>query len=89
MTVEIERLWFIRGHADDHRQPDAGRLDIGACPVSVFGQPESAQRLFESWGSINSKVPAWGSLSWYFDILDILVSLNKHLPLIYIIDSSS
>jgi hypothetical protein len=28
-------------------------------------------------------------LSWHFDILDILVSLSKHLPLIFTIDSSS
>ena len=49
------------------------------------GQPESAQRLFESWGSINRKVPAWGSHSWHFDILDILVSQSKQLPLISII----
>jgi hypothetical protein len=39
----------------------------------------SSQQLFEPRGSINRKVPAWGSLSWHFDILDILVSLSKHL----------
>jgi hypothetical protein len=32
---------------------------------------------------------ALDSLSWHFDILDILVSLGKHLPLISIIDPSS
>jgi hypothetical protein len=39
-------------------------------------------------GSINSVWVAWGSLSWYFDISDILVRLSKHLSLISIIDSS-
>jgi hypothetical protein len=33
--------------------------------------------------------PTLGSLSWHFDKLDILVSLGKHLPLNFIIDSSS
>jgi hypothetical protein len=40
-------------------------------------------------GAINSGWPALGSLSWHFDILDILVSLSKHFPLISILDSSS
>jgi hypothetical protein len=53
------------------------------------GHPVTTQRLFELWGSRNTKAPAWGSHSWHFDILDILVSLSKHLPLISIIDSSS
>jgi hypothetical protein len=56
--------------------------------LTEFGHPESAQWLFDLWGSINRKVPAWGSLSWHFDILDILVSIRKHLILISIIDSS-
>jgi hypothetical protein len=39
-------------------------------------------------GSINSVLTAWGSLSWHFDIPNILVTLRKHLSLIFIIDSS-
>ena len=38
---------------------------------------------------INSVWPTCGSLSWYFDTLDILVSLSKHLPLIFFINSPS
>jgi hypothetical protein len=39
--------------------------------------------------SINSVWPAPRLLSWHFNILDILVSLSKHLSLISILDSSS
>jgi hypothetical protein len=66
-----------------------GWLDMGVRLVGASGHPETAQRLSESWGSINRKVPAWGSLSWHFDILSILVSLSKHLSLISILDPSS
>jgi hypothetical protein len=57
--------------------------------LGASGHPASSQWLFVSWGSINRKVPAWGSLSWHFDILDILEILSKHLLLISIIDLSS
>ena len=51
--------------------------------------PQAEQRLYFLGVSINSVWPALGSLSWHFDILDILVGPSKHLPLISIIDSSS
>jgi hypothetical protein len=38
---------------------------------------------------MNSVWPTPRHLSWHFDILDILVNLSKHLPLISILDSSS
>jgi hypothetical protein len=77
-----------RFEARTHGRPgvtEPRRPDLDQSPVL----PARAQQLFEPRGSINSPWPAWGSLSWHFDILDILVSLRKHLPLISIIDSSS
>jgi hypothetical protein len=40
-------------------------------------------------GDINSGWPALGFFSCHFDILDILVSLSKYFPLVFILDSSS
>jgi hypothetical protein len=78
-----------RCHVDVIRQPNAGDQTLGCIRSAEFGHPESAQQLFDLWGSINRKVLAWGYPSWHFDILDILVSLIKHLLLISIRDSSS
>ena len=64
------------------------RLDVGRRLVSMSGTPSTVQGLFEPRGSINRWCLARGSHSWHFDILDILVSLSKHLLLISIIDSS-
>jgi hypothetical protein len=66
VTVEIEWRRFKWGHVDDLERLDAGRPDVGVRPVIVSDHPETAQRLSESWGSINRKTPAWGSLFWYF-----------------------
>jgi hypothetical protein len=49
---------------------DASRPDAGVRLVSESGHPETTQWLFDLWGSINRKVPAWGSLlarwhTWY------------------------
>jgi hypothetical protein len=89
VTIGIERARFKCGHMDSFKQLDAGRPDVRVRPVSASSHPKTAQRLFELWGSINRKALAQGSFSWYFDILDILVSLSKYLSLIFIIDSSS
>jgi hypothetical protein len=67
---------------DGLEQPDTGQPDARVHPVI----PCAEQWLYFIGDSINRKVPAWGSLSWYFDILNILVSLNKYLPPISIID---
>jgi hypothetical protein len=87
--VEIRWLGSECGHVDSQGRPNAGRSNARVHPVSASGHPASSQRLSESYGSINRKVLAWGSLSWHFDILDILVSLSKYLSFISIIDSSS
>jgi hypothetical protein len=72
--------------------PDAGvhvRSTRPTRPVAPRQAALRAQRLYFFGASINSVWPAQRHLSWHFDILDILVSLIKHLSLISIIDSSS
>jgi hypothetical protein len=80
---------FERGHVDGRGRLDAGRPDARVHSVSASSHPASSQQLSKSCGSINRKVSTWGSLSWHFDILGILVRLSKHLPLISILNSSS
>jgi hypothetical protein len=86
-TVRFEKRW--RG---------ALRLVARCNRTHLTGGWVRSQRLItpklcNSWISLGSYINRRGSaprhLSWHFDILDILVSLSKHLPLISIHDSSS
>jgi hypothetical protein len=96
--------WLFSYHRDraavlKHKRPCGGRCMTGRWR-GVSNQPgrhvRSARRAPSLdpngsiclRGSINRSWPVLGSLSWHFDILDILVSLSKHLTLISIIDSS-
>jgi hypothetical protein len=69
------------GPASDHSPPTR--------PVDAQWPQSESQRLYSFRGLINSCWPAPSYLSWHFDILNILVSLSKHLSLISILDLSS
>ena len=69
-------------------RPDLADRMLGCVWSGASGRACEEQRLYLFEGAIYRLWPAWGSLSWHFDILDIFVSLSKLLPLIFIIDSS-
>ena len=72
----------MRGPSNAGQHP---MLRVGASDALDRGSPHSLTALFVE-GLINSFWPALGCSSWHFYILDILVSLNKHLSLISFID---
>jgi hypothetical protein len=90
MTVRDRRAWFkqwTRGcFLSTRRSVPASGGFPAARPVTPYYVQWKSQRLYLFEGVINSCWPAWGSLSWHSSILNILVSLIKHLPLISFID---
>jgi hypothetical protein len=77
------------GHVVTIRGPDVGDRTLGSVWSRESGQPKDRAMALCLWGSINTFWPGLGSYSWHFDIVDILVSLSKLLPPIFILTSSS
>jgi hypothetical protein len=81
------------GHVARYERSDASSGVFGHPDYRVWSVRREPLRdpdgSFVCGGSINRVWPVPSHLSWHFDILDILVSLSKHLSLIFILDSSS
>jgi hypothetical protein len=77
------------GTRGSHLATGLGDLTWSSVRSGAFGRLAASQQLYFEGASINSVWLALGSLSWHLDILDILMSLSKHLSHISIINSSS